>query len=99
MTFPIRAITAVIVFAIAGPALAQQSAPGADATPIRLAKAARSIPPATWRGVLGQGEYMSYCGARFGCYSGIPLQCAENTRPYQNIAARTCLCVHDGCPQ
>jgi len=92
MVFPTRTVTLALALAIAVPALAQQSAPGANATPIRLAKAAKS-------GSNGQGAYMSYCGGWFRCYSGIPLQCADNTRPYQNIATHTCFCVHDGCPQ
>jgi hypothetical protein len=100
MTFLMRAITPIVALAIAGPALAQQGPANADkSTPIRLAKAANSTPPPNWQGVLGQGVYMSYCGARFGCYSGIPLQCADNTRPYQNIAQHACFCVHAGCPQ
>ena len=45
------------------------------------------------------GVYTGYCGQWFGCYTGIPLRCGENTRPYQDIANHTCLCVHDGCPQ
>lgn len=99
MIFPMRAITLAFALTIAMSAVVQPSRAGADATPVRLAKTTRSAPPANWQGVLGQGVYMSYCGARFGCYSGIPLQCADNTRPYQNIATQTCLCVHDGCPQ
>jgi hypothetical protein len=39
MIFPTRTISLALALAIVGPALAEQSAPGANATPIRLAKA------------------------------------------------------------
>jgi len=29
-----------------------------------------------------QGGYLKWCGARFRCYTGIPLQCNAHTRPY-----------------
>jgi len=43
--------------------------------------------------------YQKACGDYFRCYNGVPLQCASNTRPYQNVANRKCICVTDGCPQ
>jgi hypothetical protein len=46
-----------------------------------------------------QGGYMRACGTSFRCYTGIPLHCTPQTRPYQNVAEHRCICVHDGCPQ
>jgi hypothetical protein len=55
--------------------------------------------PGTEAGSGAPTGYLKYCGARFVCYTGIPLSCASNTRPYQNVAERRCYCAHDGCPQ
>jgi hypothetical protein len=87
-------IRAVAALAIAVPAVAQQgptsshkiaSHPGRIGKPVAVGGAAAG--------------YMSTCGAHFRCYDRIPLDCADNTRPYQNIAEHQCLCVRDGCPQ
>ncbi len=96
MPFPVRAGYLVFALVIAGSASAQQSPTATSPlTTIRLAKAAKPGGPA---GYLKSG-YQKYCGADFGCYTGIPLRCASNTRPYQDIAAHQCFCLPDGCPQ
>jgi hypothetical protein len=101
MPFPMRASYLVFALVIAGSASAQQSPTATKPhTTLRLAKAAKTVPnqeggPA---GYLKPG-YQKYCGADFGCYTGIPLRCASNTRPYQDIAAHQCFCLPDGCPQ
>jgi hypothetical protein len=101
MPFPMRAGYLVFALVIAGSASAQQSptATSPDTT-MRLARSAKSVPkqgggPADYL----KSGYQKYCGADFGCYTGIPLRCASNTRPYQNIAAHQCFCLPDGCPQ
>jgi hypothetical protein len=73
--------------AAAGPVLAGEAAKHAS-------KVVRASTPEA--GV--QGGLYKYCGADFGCYTGIPLRCSRDTRPYQNIATHQCYCVHDGCP-
>ena len=94
MRVPICFSAIVLLFAIAVPAVAQQDA----ASPGKPKPAARiSKPPAP--GPSGQGAYMGYCGDWFRCYTGIPLRCGDNTRPYQDIPNHACFCVHDGCPQ
>ncbi|HEY4403564.1 MAG TPA: hypothetical protein VGN55_02835 [Xanthobacteraceae bacterium] len=90
----IRVSGMLAALAIAVPAMAQQS-PTASHKTTKHAKISKSAPAEV--GV--QGGYMSTCGAYFRCYDRIPLDCADNTRPYQNIAAHQCLCVRDGCPQ
>ena len=87
----IRATSLLGLLALSGPVVAQQ-----DATQkLHSVKAVRApVPEAS-----GQGGYMGYCGQWFRCYTGIPLRCGENTRPYQDISSHTCLCVHNGCPQ
>jgi len=91
----IRATCLMVALAIAAPVLAQQ----APATKFDIAKLAKrdrtSAPFAMWR---PQG-YVKTCGMRFVCYTGIRLDCSEQTRPYENVAAHQCFCVHDGCPQ
>jgi hypothetical protein len=97
MSFPMRASCLVIALTIAGPALAQQ-APGAMG-PIfakQIAKTSKAFPDET---DAQAGYFYRYCGARFVCYTGIPLRCGTNTRPYQNIAEHQCFCLRDGCPQ
>jgi hypothetical protein len=83
------------VLAAAGPVLAQQDAAsgGKPKHAGRISKSA-AAPEAS-----GQGAYMGYCGQWFRCYTGIPLRCGDNTRPYQDIPDHTCFCVHDSCPQ
>jgi hypothetical protein len=88
----IRAGALMAVLAIAAPALAQQG-PASHKTTKHRALAPASEPAGA------QAGYMGACGAHFRCYDRIPLDCADNTRPYQNIAQHQCLCVHDGCPQ
>jgi len=101
MPFSTRAGCLVFALVIAGPAAAQQvtTATGPHTT-IRLAKATKSVSQQAGKpaGYLKSG-YQKYCGADFGCYTGIPLRCASNTRPYQDVAAHKCLCLPDGCPQ
>jgi hypothetical protein len=88
MHFLFRASGLLAALAIADPALAQQSAKHAS-------KVIRTFP--LEGGV--QAGFMKRCGSRFVCYTGIPLQCADDTRPYQNISQHQCFCVRDGCPQ
>ena len=87
MRFLIRASGVVAALAIALPALAQQG-------PTHKKHAARISSPA--EGVTT--GYLKYCGARFVCYTGIPLDCTPDTRPYQNIAEHQCYCLRDNCP-
>ena len=90
-----RASGLALVLALAGPVFAQQ----APTKSPHAAKHARKLekPPAP-DGSLQVG-YQKYCGARFVCYSGIPLNCAANTRPYQDISNHECFCLRDACPQ
>jgi hypothetical protein len=91
----IRASALVAALAIAAPALAQQSPTVTSHTTKHAARISKPSPEAVGL----QAGYMKACGAHFRCYNRIPLDCAENTRPYQNIAEHQCLCVRDGCPQ
>jgi hypothetical protein len=84
----------VTLLGLNSPAVAQQ-----DTGPKPAKHSARISKPPPAPETIGQGGYYGYCGQWFGCYTGIPLRCAENTRPYQNIANHECLCVHNGCPQ
>ncbi|HLH98888.1 MAG TPA: hypothetical protein VKW08_27575 [Xanthobacteraceae bacterium] len=94
MRAPIYLSLIVAALALAVPAAAQQDG-GSDA---RLKQVARTRkPPAP--AASGQGAFMGNCGDWFRCYTGIPLRCGENTRPFQDIANHACFCVHDGCPQ
>ncbi len=88
----IRAGALMAALAIAVPALAQQGSASHKTTKHR------AVTPAPEQAG-AQAGYMSTCGAHFRCYDRIPLDCADNTRPYQNIAQHQCLCVRDGCPQ
>jgi hypothetical protein len=90
----IHATSLVALFTLAGPVVAQPDIPQQDAAQKLLMTKVIKQPAAS-----GRGSYVGACGDWFRCYSGIPLQCADNTRPYQNVASRECLCVHDGCPQ
>jgi hypothetical protein len=87
MLFLFRASGLLAALAIADPALAQQS-------PKHVGKVIRTFPS---DGGL-QAGFMKRCGSRFVCYTGIPLHCSADTRPYQNIADRQCFCLRDGCP-
>jgi hypothetical protein len=88
MSLAIRASCFVVALMVAGPALAQDRS---------IAKV--GISQRYQSDALARGGYYKYCGADFVCYSGIPLRCASNTRPYQSIAQHQCFCVRDGCPQ
>jgi hypothetical protein len=85
----IRASCLVVALAIAGPALAQQG-PTAASTKVNQT---------FFREGGAQAGYLKRCGARFVCYTGIPLNCTASTRPYQSIADHQCFCLRDGCPQ
>jgi hypothetical protein len=86
MSLSMRAVCLLLGLVMAAPAAARS---GSQA----------SHWPGTEAGWGAPTGYLKYCGARFVCYTGIPLNCALNTRPYQNVAAHQCYCVHDGCPQ
>ena len=89
-----RASCLVLAVVFAGPAAAQEAR-----TPVRLAAASHApVGPKIFPFGVPTGP-LKYCGADFVCYSGIPLRCAANTRPYQDIAKHECFCEHDGCPQ
>jgi hypothetical protein len=45
-----------------------------------------------------QAGYLKTCGARFVCYTGMPLNCTPDTRPYQSIPDHQCYCLRDNCP-
>jgi hypothetical protein len=77
--------------AIAVPGLAQQG----PATKFDIAKLTRK---GSGEGTAQDG-YVWACGSFFRCYTGVPLNCTPQTRPYQNVAAHICLCIHAGCPQ
>ena len=84
-----RATCLILATAIVVPGLAQEG----PATRIEFAKVSKRLKPQPRSSVIWE------CGAYFRCFSGIPLQCTEQTRPYQNIAAHQCFCIHEGCPQ
>jgi hypothetical protein len=90
----IRAGAMIAALAIAVPALGQQGPAASHKTTKH-----RAGSPAPGEAGAPAGYYISACGAHFRCYDRIPLDCADNTRPYQNIAQHQCLCVRDGCPQ
>ncbi len=79
----VRACGLVAALVVADPALAQQS-------PKHEGRIIRALP--------SQAGFMKRCGARFVCYTGIPLQCTPDTRPYQSIPDHQCFCLRDGCP-
>jgi hypothetical protein len=94
-----RTSALIAALALASPVLAQQ-APTKGAhkgTHIARHVSKPSKPPAP-DGSL-QGGYQKYCGARFVCYTGIPLNCTADTRPYQDISNHECFCLRDACPQ
>jgi hypothetical protein len=82
----IRSIVLAAALAVAVPALAQQP----KTHPGRSGATADTVSPS---------GFVKYCGAHFGCYTGMPLQCSADTRPYQNVALHQCFCLPDGCPQ
>ena len=86
MLFPVRMGSMVFALAIASPAMAQQT-PIVPFPASHIAKADRAA------------GYRKACGDYFRCYNGIPLHCASNTRPYQDVAHHRCLCMTDACPQ
>ena len=96
MSSLIRASCFVVALIIASPAVAQQvaTATGPNAAK-HVAKRSKASPD---DGGL-QAGYMKTCGTRFVCYTGIPLDCGANTRPYQSIPDHQCLCLRDNCPQ
>jgi hypothetical protein len=95
MLLLIRASGLVAALALAGPVSAQQ-APTKSAHAAKHVSKLKTVPAPD--GIL-QAGYQKYCGARFVCYSGIPLNCAANTRPYQDISNHQCFCLRDACPQ
>jgi hypothetical protein len=92
-----RATCLFLATAIVLPALAQEG----PATRIETAKLSKRVKPQPRRaGEAPRSSSVTWeCGAYFRCLNGIPLQCTEQTRPYQNIAAHQCFCIHEGCPQ
>jgi hypothetical protein len=96
MSFPIRASCFAVALIIAGPALAQQDSGPQGVHPAKhVAKGSKTT---LADGSLQPG-YMKACGTRFVCYTGIPLECGANTRPYQSVADHQCFCLRDNCPQ
>ena len=87
MHFLVRACSLVAALAIAAPALAQQA-------PRHVSKIGRSF---SQEGSVPAG-YVKKCGAHFVCYTGIPLSCTPDTRPYQSIPDHECFCLRDSCP-
>jgi hypothetical protein len=95
MLLLMRASGLVAALLLAGPVSAQQ----APTKSTLVAKHASKLTtaPAPDGGL--QVGYQKYCGARFVCYTGIPLNCAADTRPYQDISNHECYCLRDACPQ
>jgi len=87
MRFLIRAGGLVAALLIAVPAVAQQAQKS-------MSKIGRAAPQEGYV----QAGYMKRCGARFVCYTGIPLNCTPDTRPYQSIPDHQCFCLRDNCP-
>jgi hypothetical protein len=83
----IRASGLVAALAVAAPALAQQP-------PKHVSK----VSGASQRDVSVRTGFNKWCGADFVCYTGIPLRCTPDTKPYQNIPEHQCYCLRDGCP-
>jgi hypothetical protein len=101
MLFPTRASSLIAALVIAAPALAAPALAQQVSSPARQAFAkhvAKPAQPAPWGFALPTG-YQKTCGMRFVCYTGIPLDCAPDTRPYQSIPDHQCFCLHDGCPR
>jgi hypothetical protein len=91
-----RATCLILATAIVVPAPALDG----PATRIETAKLSKRVKPRPPAGEAPRSSSVTReCGAYFRCLSGIPLQCTEQTRPYQNIAAHQCFCIHEGCPQ
>ncbi|HLH98887.1 MAG TPA: hypothetical protein VKW08_27570 [Xanthobacteraceae bacterium] len=84
MRWSIGSTFLAVVLAFAAPSLAKQS---------RSAGARQAVPSESVK----PSGFVKYCGAYFGCYTGIRLQCAADTRPYQDIAQHQCFCLPDGC--
>jgi hypothetical protein len=95
MLLLIRASGLVAALLLAGPVSAWQ-APTKSAHVAKHASKLKNAPAPDGSLQLG---YQKYCGARFVCYTGIPLVCAGNTKPYQDIAKHECYCLRDNCPQ
>ena len=86
MLFLIRAGSLVAALAVAHPALAQQG-------PKHMSKISQT---SAQEGYV-QAGFLKKCGARFVCYTGIPLDCTADTRPFQSIPDHQCFCLRDGC--
>jgi hypothetical protein len=84
----IRASGLVAALAVAAPASAQQA-------PDHMSKFSEA---SQQRDVSVKTGFNKWCGADFACYTGIPLRCTPDTRPYQNISEHQCYCLHDSCP-
>jgi hypothetical protein len=96
MLFSIRASSLAAALIIAAPALAQQTPSSTgQASAKHMAQSGKTF---AWGGALPTG-YQKTCGTRFVCYTGIPLDCTPDTRPYQDIANHACYCLRDGCPR
>jgi hypothetical protein len=95
MLYLIRASSLVAALAVAAPALSQAQTATSQAAAKHMAKSGKTFP---WDGALPTG-YQKTCGMRFVCYTGIPLDCTPDTRPYQNIPDHQCFCLRDGCPR
>ena len=105
MLLLMRASGLVAALVLAGPVSAQQApTKGTHVAKTHVAKthvakhASKLEKPPAPDGSLPVG-YQKYCGARFVCYTGIPLDCAADTRPYQDISNHECFCLRDACPQ
>jgi hypothetical protein len=100
MLLLIRASGLIAALVLAGPVSAQQApTKSTHVAKTHVAKHASKLKNAPAPdGSLPVG-YQKYCGARFVCYTGIPLDCAADTRPYQDIANHQCFCLRDACPQ
>jgi hypothetical protein len=86
MLYLIRACGLAAALAVAAPALAQ--------SPKHVSKFGTS--PTLGGNV--QAGYVKRCGAHFVCYTGIPLNCTLDTRPYQSVPDHQCYCLRDSCP-
>ena len=83
----LRASSLAAALVFAGPALAQQAPK--HMSRISGTSAQDRVVPA---------GFLKRCGADFVCYTGIPLRCTPDTRPYQSIPDHQCFCLRDGCP-
>jgi hypothetical protein len=99
MLLLIRMSGLVAILAMAGPVLAQQETTTRPHVTKHITKHVskpRASPAPD--GIL-QAGFQKYCGAHFVCYTGIPLNCTPDTRPYQDISNHECYCLRDSCPQ